>query len=162
MRFHLFPFRTEKLSSLTPMVLRLSRGRVGSRLFKGQLQSWPFFVFLPNSGMYAISCSYPTLKEPAKPPNILTLSDICRFSLLTLGRSRLRLLLSLNRNIPFPTLPLTKGGSLNRENRSVQLGLKSRLLPVIFTNPPKSSLKSRMALFVALARQSSPATSALA
>ena len=34
MRFHLFPFRTEKLSSLTPMVLRFSRGRVGSRLFK--------------------------------------------------------------------------------------------------------------------------------
>ena len=34
MRFHLFPFRTEKLSSLAPMVLRFSRGRVGSRLFK--------------------------------------------------------------------------------------------------------------------------------
>ena len=34
MRSHLFPFRTEKLSSLTPMVLRFSRGRVGSRLFK--------------------------------------------------------------------------------------------------------------------------------
>ena len=34
MRFHLFPFRTEKLSSLTPMVLRFFRGRVGSRLFK--------------------------------------------------------------------------------------------------------------------------------
>ena len=33
-RFHLFPFRTEKLSSLTPMVLHLSCGRVGSRLFK--------------------------------------------------------------------------------------------------------------------------------
>ena len=31
--FHLFPFRTEKLSSLTPMVLRFSRGRVGSRRF---------------------------------------------------------------------------------------------------------------------------------
>ena len=32
MRFHLFPFRTEKLSSVTPMVLRNS-GRVGSRRF---------------------------------------------------------------------------------------------------------------------------------
>ena len=31
-RFHLFPFRTEKLSSVTPMVLRNS-GRVGSRRF---------------------------------------------------------------------------------------------------------------------------------
>ena len=31
--FHLFPFRTEKLSPVTPMVLRNS-GRVGSRRFK--------------------------------------------------------------------------------------------------------------------------------
>ena len=31
--FHLFPFRTEKLSLVTPMVLRNS-GRVGSRRFK--------------------------------------------------------------------------------------------------------------------------------
>ena len=30
--FHLFPFRTEKLSLVTPMVLRNS-GRVGSRRF---------------------------------------------------------------------------------------------------------------------------------
>ena len=34
MGFHLFPFRTEKLSPFTPMVLRQARGRVGSRLFK--------------------------------------------------------------------------------------------------------------------------------
>ena len=32
LRFHLFPFRTEKLSLVTPMVLRNS-GRVGSRRF---------------------------------------------------------------------------------------------------------------------------------
>ena len=33
-RSHLFPYRTQKLSSLTPMVLRLDRGRVGNcRLF---------------------------------------------------------------------------------------------------------------------------------
>ena len=31
-RFHLFPFRTEKLSFVTPMVLLIS-GRVGSRRF---------------------------------------------------------------------------------------------------------------------------------
>ena len=31
--FHLFPFRTEKLSPTTPMVLRKS-GRVGSRRFR--------------------------------------------------------------------------------------------------------------------------------
>ena len=43
MRFHLFPFRTEKLSSLTPMVLRLSRGRVGSRLFKVRSKGLTFF-----------------------------------------------------------------------------------------------------------------------
>ena len=33
--FHLFPFRTEKLSPITPMVLRNS-GRVGSRRFKAE------------------------------------------------------------------------------------------------------------------------------
>ena len=43
MRFHLFPFRTEKLSSLTPMVLHLSCGRVGSRLFKVRSQGLTFF-----------------------------------------------------------------------------------------------------------------------
>ena len=32
-RFHLFPFRTEKLSFVTPMVLLIC-GRVGSRRFK--------------------------------------------------------------------------------------------------------------------------------
>ena len=35
-RFHLFPFRTEKLSFATPMVLRTS-GRVGSRRFTESL-----------------------------------------------------------------------------------------------------------------------------
>ena len=34
-RFHLFPFRTEKLSSPAPMVLH-TRGRVGSRRFFGR------------------------------------------------------------------------------------------------------------------------------
>ena len=34
--FHLFPFRTEKLSPITPMVLRNS-GRVGSRRFRKPL-----------------------------------------------------------------------------------------------------------------------------
>ena len=44
MRFHLFPFRTEKLSSLAPMVLRFSRGRVGSRLFKpNSISGFGFF-----------------------------------------------------------------------------------------------------------------------
>ena len=36
-RFHLFPFRTEKLSFATPMVLRTS-GRVGSRRFTESLE----------------------------------------------------------------------------------------------------------------------------
>ena len=48
MRFHLFPFRTEKLSSLTPMVLRLSRGRVGSRLFKVRSKGLTFFVVVTS------------------------------------------------------------------------------------------------------------------
>ena len=45
-RFHLFPFRTEKLSFATPMVLRTS-GRVGSRRFREvprQKCSGAFFV----------------------------------------------------------------------------------------------------------------------
>ena len=37
--FHLFPFRTEKLSLVTPMVLRHS-GRVGSRRFDWSLRTW--------------------------------------------------------------------------------------------------------------------------
>ena len=42
-RSHLFPFRTEKLSSLSPMVLNF--GRVGSRRFQGptSLRLDPFF-----------------------------------------------------------------------------------------------------------------------
>ena len=50
MRFHLFPFRTEKLSSLTPMVLHLSCGRVGSRLFKVRSQGLTFFVVSVRGG----------------------------------------------------------------------------------------------------------------
>ena len=47
--FHLFPFRTEKLSPITPMVLRKS-GRVGSRRFRKRRDSVPkgigtFFVY---------------------------------------------------------------------------------------------------------------------
>ena len=51
MRFHLFPFRTEKLSSLTPMVLRFFRGRVGSRLLKPSCsdEQLGFFCLVPGS-----------------------------------------------------------------------------------------------------------------
>ena len=50
--FHLFPFRTEKLSPVTPMVLRNS-GRVGSRRFFSRAPAVVtdcggfFYVFLP-------------------------------------------------------------------------------------------------------------------
>ena len=52
--FHLFPFRTEKLSLVTPMVLRHS-GRVGSRRFDWSLRTWRssggfFFVSTCGSG----------------------------------------------------------------------------------------------------------------
>ena len=53
-RFHLFPFRTEKLSSVTPMVLRNS-GRVGSRRFFREKPLYRkmqglscFLVIIPN------------------------------------------------------------------------------------------------------------------
>ena len=52
MRSHLFPFRTEKLSSLTPMVLRFSRGRVGSRLFKVRSKDLTFFYFPPSPSVF--------------------------------------------------------------------------------------------------------------
>ena len=47
--FHLFPFRTEKLSLVTPMVLRHS-GRVGSRRF---IQN-PRSTFYPLSDVPSI------------------------------------------------------------------------------------------------------------
>ena len=54
LRFHLFPFRTEKLSSVTPMVLRNS-GRVGSRRFFREKPLYRkmqglscFLVIIPN------------------------------------------------------------------------------------------------------------------
>ena len=43
--FHLFPFRTEKLSLVTPMVLRNS-GRVGSRRFLKKSCSSKLWDFL--------------------------------------------------------------------------------------------------------------------
>ena len=54
LRFHLFPFRTEKLSSVTPMVLRNS-GRVGSCRFLKPLYSGMgyrgFLFWYPNHTM---------------------------------------------------------------------------------------------------------------
>ena len=60
MRSHLFPFRTEKLSSLTPMVLRFSRGRVGSRLFKVRSKGLTFFC----ACTFAVS-SWKTIADPS-------------------------------------------------------------------------------------------------
>ena len=69
LRFHLFPFRTEKLSSVTPMVLRNS-GRVGSRRFlereapvsedAGAFLFWGYFVclalYLPCFACFVFLC----------------------------------------------------------------------------------------------------------
>ena len=68
LRFHLFPFRTEKLSSVTPMVLRNS-GRVGSRRFQreapvsedaGAFLFWSYFVclalYLPCFACFSFLC----------------------------------------------------------------------------------------------------------
>ena len=82
-RFHLFPFRTEKLSSLAPMVLRFSRGRVGSRLFK---PSWYFrlgflfvftimgmSVFKPSrkpTGLNRRHCRHNLCYPPLNPPPV--------------------------------------------------------------------------------------------
>ena len=45
---HLFPFRTEKLSLVTPMVLRKS-GRVGSRHFSSELFNEQLAFFFVTS-----------------------------------------------------------------------------------------------------------------
>nr|DAN80202.1 MAG TPA: hypothetical protein [Caudoviricetes sp.]DAT15497.1 MAG TPA: hypothetical protein [Caudoviricetes sp.] len=45
--FHLFPFRTEKLSLVTPMVLRNS-GRVGSRWLKDYFIKFKRLGSTPN------------------------------------------------------------------------------------------------------------------
>ncbi len=66
MRFHLFPFRTEKLSSLTPMVLRYARGRVGSRLFKPDPEQGSGFLFVRGLACPFPSCGWLSAAEPAK------------------------------------------------------------------------------------------------
>ena len=68
-RFHLFPFRTEKLSSLTPMVLHLSCGRVGSRLFKVRPYGLTFFVFrgFPRHSFSPLSFSFLSLASHLVP-----------------------------------------------------------------------------------------------
>ena len=54
--FHLFPFRTEKLSLVTPMVLRNS-GRVGSRRFNGSLR-----VSQMTRRLFCVYTEFPTWK----------------------------------------------------------------------------------------------------
>ena len=74
MRSHLFPFRTEKLSSLTPMVLRYARGRVGSRLFKPDPDTGSGFLFLGCVDTSKVSSFNPGLlsrPEEAEQPTIL-------------------------------------------------------------------------------------------
>ena len=69
-RFHLFPFRTEKLSSLTPMVLHLSCGRVGSRLFKVRPYGLTFcFPRFPAALVFApfLLISFPRIATTTTP-----------------------------------------------------------------------------------------------
>ena len=64
-RFHLFPFRTEKLSFATPMVLRTS-GRVGSRRLTESLEAVMlrgFFCALTGTGN-DISCGLSYFVRP--------------------------------------------------------------------------------------------------
>ena len=57
-RFHLFPFRTEKLSPVTPMVLRNS-GRVGSRRFFSRAPA-----VVTDCGGFFMSSFLPFLSSP--------------------------------------------------------------------------------------------------
>ena len=56
--FHLFPFRTEKLSPVTPMVLRNS-GRVGSRRFFSRAPA-----VITDCGAFFMSSFLPFLSSP--------------------------------------------------------------------------------------------------
>ena len=61
--FHLFPFRTEKLSTVAPMVLH-TRGRVGRRHFPRALSSIrirsSFFVRFRNHLLYVLEVKKPS------------------------------------------------------------------------------------------------------
>lgn len=63
--FHLFPFRTEKLSSLSPMVLNF--GRVGSRRFQDPIsfEVGSFFVCEPRNPASRDPAPKSGLRDPA-------------------------------------------------------------------------------------------------
>ena len=77
-RFHLFPFRTEKLSSLAPMVLQC--GRVGSRLLLSGASDFERFLrlFCFSHRFHRCSQIFPkSLHERhRKPKNILSINDL--------------------------------------------------------------------------------------
>ncbi|WP_418673504.1 hypothetical protein, partial [Alistipes putredinis] len=54
------------LSSLTPMVLRYARGRVGSRLFKPDPEQGSGFLFVRGLACSLPSCGWLSAAEPAK------------------------------------------------------------------------------------------------
>ena len=77
-RSHLFPFRTEKLSSLAPMVLQC--GRVGSRLLLSRASDFERFLrlFCFSHSFHRCSQIFPkSLHERhRKPKNILSINDL--------------------------------------------------------------------------------------
>ena len=77
-RSHLFPFRTEKLSSLAPMVLQC--GRVGSRHLLSRASDFERFLrlFCFSHRFHRCSQIFPkSLHERyRKPKNILSINDL--------------------------------------------------------------------------------------
>ncbi|WP_229091724.1 hypothetical protein, partial [Alistipes senegalensis] len=78
----------EKLSSLTPMVLRFSRGRVGSRLFKPAPLSGAGFLVSLSEGCFSSRDVIISGLEGGAADYILTIpSPLSSFSLLMFGRA---------------------------------------------------------------------------
>ncbi len=75
-RSHLFPFRTEKLSSLSPMVLNF--GRVGSRRFQGptSLRLDPFLSCAGDPGPYR-RCAQRLYRLPSAGADNVACGDVC-------------------------------------------------------------------------------------
>ena len=134
--FHLFPFRTEKLSPSAPMVLH-TRGRVGSRRFfkkRSPLENVPkdsfvVYYWCPVNIMLKLSATL--MNRPLRPSgNILashwgvlpslehrsafSASSSVQFA-LTLGRKVINALLCRVWEKYFPFLPKVRGGVAKRQ-----------------------------------------------
>ena len=123
LRFHLFPFRTEKLSSVTPMVLRNS-GRVGSRRFFQRealvSEDAGAFLFL---GLFCLPC--------LNLPCFACFSFLCFACFLGVSRFLVRIILILVKCFFFLSFQDIISYRLKECYASVYLPLSSVYFPVL-------------------------------